>query len=147
MFREGQYRQAARAFSQATSVDPGDIESRIGELFSYVSVRALHTSIAVMREWERQDANPFLHKLDMTTAFENPHMALDLKVELRLVATNEDVNPNVEALYTMVMWYLGDIDEAMRVATRLARNSSTGVFASRPAKMRRALDVMREGLR
>lgn len=138
LFRDGDYRQAARAFARTASLQPFDAEPRVGELFCYAAVGALRTSMAVMEQWQRRDENLFLHRIDMKEAFADPRIPFDLRVELRLVASGEDVDADLKALYVVVLWYLSDFDEAIRVARELAGAAPTAPYADWPAKMERA---------
>ncbi|MGB2985044.1 MAG: hypothetical protein WBE26_04100 [Phycisphaerae bacterium] len=135
-FREGQYRRAARAFESATFLEPSDVESRVGELFCYLSVEATRTAGAVLGELTRRDVNPFLAHLNLTEAYGNAAEAHQVRLRLRLQAYTGGDNPHLRALYALALWYLGERDEAILVATNLARDFPSRGYVDWPAKMR-----------
>jgi thioredoxin-like negative regulator of GroEL len=137
-FREGEFRRAARGFETAVSLEPADAESRIGELFSYVSVGAMRTALVVLRELKRHDDDPFLHDLNLTDAYGDPAQAQRLRLGLPLRAMVHSANPDARALYVLVLWYLGEHEEAIIGAAKLVREFPAGAYADWPTKMRAA---------
>lgn len=137
-FREGEFRRAARGFETAASLEPGDAESRIGELFSQVSLGAMRTALAVLRELNRYDDDPFLHDLNLTDAYGDPVQAQRLRLGLPLRAMVHSANPDARALYVLVLWYLGEHEEATTGAAELVREFPAGAYADWPTKMRAA---------
>lgn len=143
-FREGQYRRAARTFEGVTLVSPNDTESRIGEVFSLVSVGAVRTAIAVMHELDRRTANPFLLQLNVVDAFGNPAQARRVRTDLQLLAAGGATNADLFGLRALVLWYLGEREEAIRVAASTATDFPGTRYAEWPAKMRTARDGLVE---
>ncbi len=137
-FREGEFRRAARGFETAVSLEPADAESRIGELFCHVSLGAMRTAIVVLRELSRHDDDPFLHDLNLTDAYGDPSRAQRLRLGLPLRAMVHSANPDARALYVLVLWYLGEHEEAMIGAAELVRAFPAGAYADWPAKVRTA---------
>ncbi len=137
-FRAGEFRRAARGFETAVSLEPADAESRIGELFSQVSLGAMRTALVVLRELNRHDDDPFLHDLNLTNAYGDPAQPRRLRLGLPFRAMGHSANPDARALYVLVLWYLGERDEAIIGATTLAGELSSGTYADWPAKMRAA---------
>ena len=139
LFRDGKYRPAARAFAQARAVDRDDNESRIGEWWCHVSVGALRTASVLVREWVRRDENPFRHSLNMREAFGGGSRASDIRIEMRLLSSRAAATDDLKAIYALVLWYLGDVEEARLVAQGLSRETSVRLYMDWPEKMRRAL--------
>lgn len=140
LFRDGKYRPAARAFAQARSVDRDDYESRIGEWWCHVSVGALRTASVLVREWVGRDENPFRHPLNMREAFGSGSRAFDIRIEMRLLSSRSGTTDDLKATYALVLWYLGDVEEARVVTQGLARETSVRMYMDWPEKMRRALE-------
>ncbi len=137
-FRAGEYRRAARGFETAASLEPSDAESRIGELFSQVSLGAMRTALVVLRELNRHDDDPFVHDLNLTDAYGDPAQARRLRLGRPVRSMGRSANPDARALYALVLWYLGERDEAIVGASTLAEELSSHTYADWPAKMRAA---------
>lgn len=127
-FREGRYRQAARAFESAVLLQPRDLESRIGELFSYVSVGAMRTSVTLLRQLARREANPFGHELNLHDRYGYPVEAREARIRCQLFSQTGDDVTEAAALYAFVLWYMGEHEEAMAAATNLARKRDGTVY-------------------
>jgi len=138
LFREGQYRQATRAFESAITLEPLDFESRIGEVFCYLSVSATRTALALLGELVRRDINPFLHDLRMAERYGNVADVNQLRIQGRLWADAADQTAEANAMYLFVLWYLGEREDALRAAESLAKRAPAKAYASWPEKMRAA---------
>jgi thioredoxin-like negative regulator of GroEL len=134
-FRQDRYRRAARAFESATLLDPQDSEARIGEIFSYLAVGAGRTALAVFGELNRRDANPFVHQLNLADPGGDNAALREIRLGLRAQAQADNSNPDITALYALVLWYLGDKDEAMLTVANLARSFPGSGYADWPARM------------
>ncbi len=130
LFREGQYRQAIRAFESAVTLQPADFESRIGEIFAYLSVGARRTAIALFGELIRRDDDAVLHDLNLAQRFGNLADAQALQIQARLAVEEAEQRPDVRALYVLVLWYLGQHDDAIRAAAPLAQQAPTKPYAA-----------------
>jgi tetratricopeptide (TPR) repeat protein len=138
LFLEGQYRQATRAFESAITLEPSDFESRIGEVFGYLSVGATRTALALLGELVRRDVNPFQHDLHMAERYGNVADVNQLRIQGRRSAGAADPSADANALYIFVLWYLGEYEEAFRAAESLAKRAPAKAYASWPEKMRAA---------
>jgi len=143
-FHEGEFRRAARAFESVTLLEPQNTESRIGELFCHVSLRAISTAVAVLRALDRRNENPFLDELDLVEAYPEAARARELGVESRLWGHGDVGNPDLRALHVLILWYLGERDEAVLAATSLVRDFPGTTYADWPAKMRAARKTLAE---
>ncbi len=143
-FREGRYQRAARAFETAVSLEPLDAESRIGELFCHLSLRARRTALVVFRELTIRDDNVFLHELtearvrNLTGVFGEAQALRRVRATAKLRSGPSEQNPDVRALHTLALWYLGKYYEAAQAATALARSFPDAAYADWPAKMEAA---------
>ena len=138
LFREGRYRQAPRAFESAITLEPLDFESRIGEVFCYLSVGATRTALALLGELVRRDINPFQHDLRMAERYGNVADVNQLRIQGRRWADAADQTAEANALYIFVLWYLGEREDALRAAESLAKRAPAKAYASWPEKMRAA---------
>jgi hypothetical protein len=135
-FHDGAYRRAARAFESASLLDPDDDASRVGELFSHISLGAGNTAVAVMKQLNEHAANPFAIDVNLIDRFDQPQRASELRIRTQPAGAEESAD--LTAIHVMVLWYLGDRDEAQRVAARLARANRDSPYATWPALMRDA---------
>lgn len=143
-FRGGRYQRAARAFESASTLEPSDAESRIGELFCHLALRARRTSLAVFAELTSRDDNVFLHKLteakvrDLTGVFGDAEALRQVRAAAQLGAESGDQDSDVRALSTLALWYLGKHYAAAQAAAELARSSPDTAYADWPAKIEAA---------
>ncbi len=140
-FGAGEYRRAVRAFEAGVSMSPHDYESRLGELFSHVSLGAMRTSAILVATWARRDSNPLLHATDMTARYASVEEARALRLRTLQFAEANPEAPSAQALYVLVLWCLGDEDEAAASAAVLGRNHPNSAFADWPLKLREASAV------
>ena len=138
LFREGRYRRATRAFESAITLEPLDFESRIGELFCYLSVGATRTALALLGELVRRDVNPFQHDLGMVERYGNVADVNQLRIQGRRTADAADQGTEANAMYIFVLWYLEEREDALRAAESLAKRAPAKSYASWPEKMRAA---------
>ena len=127
-FRDGRYRQAARAFESAAALEPADFEARIGGLFSYVSIGAMRTSMVLLDQLCRRDPNPLGHDLNMREFYEDPMIARQVDIRTRLLARASGGVAEATALHAFVLWYLGEREEARAVAANLARDHAESPY-------------------
>lgn len=138
LFREGQYRRGIRAFESTITLAPSDYESRIGEVFCYLSVGATRTALALLGELVRRDINPFQHDLRMAERYGNVADVNQLRIQGRRWADAADQSAEANAMYIFVLWYLGEREDALRAAESLAKRAPAKAYASWPEKMRAA---------
>ncbi len=137
-FRIGKYHRAARSFETAALLDDDDIESRIGEMFSHLSLDASRTAQVVLYILTRRTENPFLPNLNPLDAYGDPLEAQRVRARIALLATPGTQSPKLRALQAVALWYVGAKEEAHAVAARLARDTGEDVYADWPALMRAA---------
>ncbi|UCC32361.1 MAG: hypothetical protein JSU86_08770, partial [Phycisphaerales bacterium] len=137
-FREAEYRRAARAFETAVMLQPLDAESRIGELFCHLSLGATRTAVAVLGELTRRERNPFLYDLSLADAYGDASEARRVRVQAQLRASVAGDNADHRALQALVLWYLGERDEAVAAASSLVRDIPGTAYADWPVMMRAA---------
>lgn len=137
-FRQGEYWRAARAFESAALLRPVDTESRIGELFCYLSLGATRTAMATLYALHRRDPGLFSHPITMRTAYGDAAEARQLPIRLRLQVNANPDNPDLRALYALALWYLAERDEAIVVAANLSDDHPGAVYGDWPARMQAA---------
>ena len=137
-FREDEFHRAARGFESAARLEALDVESRIGELFCHLSLGAVRTAIAVQRSLNAHNLNPFLVKLNLSDMYSDPDRARELGVESGLWGQGADRNADLLALHLLVLWYIGEHDEAIVTATSFARDFGNTAYAEWPQMMRAA---------
>lgn len=138
LFREGKYRQATRAFESAITLEPMDFESRIGEVFCYLSVGSTRTALALLGVLVRRDINPFQHDLRLADRYGNVADVNQLRIQGRRWADAADQAAEANAMYIFVLWYVGEREDALRAAESLAKRAPAKAFSSWPEKMRAA---------
>lgn len=114
-FSDGEYRRAIRSFETAIALESKDVESHIGLLFSYLSLRATQTTFAVLRAIHRREVNPFEYDMIITNRFHDPNDVQRLIFQLRTQAQRHADHPDIFALYAFMLWFTGDRDEAVNV--------------------------------
>jgi hypothetical protein len=137
-FEDGAYRRAARSFETAALLEPTDSVSRIGGLFCQVSLGATRTAVALLRELNARDPNPFAHDLDVGGAFGEAAEARRVRASVQLQAGIGSGRAELRALHALVLWYLGEQDDAVTAASSLARDHAGSAFTHWPAAMRAA---------
>ncbi len=142
-FREGQYRRAARAFESATALEPKNVEDRIGELFCHVSMGATRTALAILGQLNRRHAGLFRHPLTLAGAYGDAAEAQQVRIRLRLQVNAAAGNvPDLEALYALVLWFLGEREEAHLTAANIVRVYPHTAYAEWPSRMRAAQNTL-----
>lgn len=134
-FAEGHYRRAARAFEAVRLMEPADFESRIGELFCFLSLGAMRTSSSLLEQLARRDPNPFAHDLNVTERYGQTEGARQVRLRAQLWAQGAGDAAGREALHLLVLWYLGERDEAEACAARFARDFAGSIYADWPVKI------------
>ncbi|MGD2108976.1 MAG: hypothetical protein PVI86_06245 [Phycisphaerae bacterium] len=121
-FKEGAYRRSARAFEAAGRLEPLDVESRIGELFSHLSLGAVGVAVVLERSLAADNVNPFNLDLDLTSKYADPGDARQLGVESQLWREGgAERGADLIALHALVLWYIGEKDGARATASSAAR--------------------------
>ena len=141
-FREGQYRRAARAFESATGLEPKNVEDRIGELFCHVSMGATRTALAILGELNRRHLDLFRHSLPLARAFGDTAEAQQVRIRLRLQVNAAGNVPDLEALYALVLWFLGEREEAHLAVANIVRVYPHTAYAEWPSRMRAAQNTL-----
>lgn len=137
LFKEAQYRAAARAFQMAYTLDSGDIESRLGEMFCQLSVGAVRTAVSAFREMLRRDPTPFTDDMNLVSRFIDPREALRVRLQTRMLADATD-QPDVDAMHALVLWSMWQHREAQIYADALQRRAPGKPYAAWSALMRSA---------
>lgn len=135
-FAVGDYRSAATRFEAASVADQSDREARIGEIFCYIALDSMRTTLTLLDGLAERGLNPFRADLDFSERFESLEALRSVRSDAQLfLQTNPDLE-NARALYALTIWYLGDREEAQLAAAALAR--SDGPYATWPMHMRAA---------
>ena len=134
-FAEGNYRRAARAFETAALLEPADFESRIAEMFCYLSLGAMRTSARLLEQLARRDPNPFLHDIDIANRYGAVERSREVRLRTRLFAQANAGVASAEALHIFTLWHFGERDEAVGAAAGSSRDLTGSVYADWPAKI------------
>ena len=139
LFREGAYRQAARAFESAARLQADDWEARVGLVFCHVSLGATRTSLALIAEFNRRMPNPFSLDLNVAEKYGRREQAVQLALQARFQATAVRDNVPLVALSAFVLWYLGEHEQAISTASALrGEGGSFGRWAEKMQAVRSA---------
>lgn len=135
-FTNGEYRSAAIRFEAASIADKTDMESRIGEIFCYIALDSMRTTLTLLDGIAERGRNPFRTDLQLSERFESPEALRRMRSDVQLfMQTNHELE-SARALYALTIWYLGDREEARLAAAALA--GSDGPLANWPAHMQAA---------
>ncbi len=138
-FRDADYRRAGRYFETASLLDPEDGESRIGEIFSHLSMDGVHTAFTLLQEFDRKEPNLFLYDMNVADQYAEAGTPLRLRLSAQSVAESSGHSIETTALFTFVLWYLDRRDDALRSARSLATRAPDRTFAAWPEKMTAAI--------
>ena len=140
-FSGEEYRLAARAFEAVLTLDPDNAEARIGGLLCQAATGSAATSVVVAAELARRVSNPFV--LDPRAAdhfaTEKALLPMLLEARVRVESAAAAENPALRATYALVLWYLGEREEAIRAVEAAVRSRGGVEFAAWPAQMRAAV--------
>ena len=128
-FHAGEYRRAVRTFQSAITLDPGNPEPRIGEMFCYLATGGYRTAMAAMREITRRSTNPFMFNLNLRDGrYEGDIRSFGTLQEVRRMRTalsqierideSDDPGSDRLPLMTLALWYLGQRESARGLLIR-----------------------------
>lgn len=139
-FRNVEYVRAARLFDSATTLIPRDAESQIGEVFCYASNGSYHSAFVSMEALARRDLNPFLHRVDIASRYQDKGEADLVQTQVGAFAQSSE-ELRATALNAFVLWYLGKRDAAITQA-RLLRGGGSDfkMWASLMREAKAAMD-------
>lgn len=140
-FSEGRYRLAIRYFQTASSLRPNDIEPRLGELYACLAIGAVRSAAEALGGVVRRTDNPFALPLNLIARFRDRQEALRVRLEVQLLASGAK-SADARAVYAMLLWHLGEPDEAMAMADAIRRDTPASMFANWPQAMRTALGAI-----
>jgi len=142
-FREGEYRRAARAFETAAMLNRADGAAVIGEIVSHwsLSPETPRTAAVVLGQLMRRGGNPFAYDVNLADAYPDRRTAQTMSIQARLQAAPEEVSVHLAALDALVLWYLGERNEALLVAEKIARRTDGSDYADWLAKMREVMST------
>lgn len=141
LFRDRDYRRAARAFESATRLDSDDFEARVGEMFASLSVGGTVTSVAILAEIARRESNPFTRSVDITSRYATPTEAGRVRIFSQLAMEAAGSSAPLTALHAFVLWQLGDEQQALSTARSLADMPNSGIFREWPRRMRTVMEL------
>ncbi|MFQ5495923.1 MAG: hypothetical protein ACE5EX_11145 [Phycisphaerae bacterium] len=141
LFRAGAYTRSGRMFQVVSDIEPADIESRIGELFSQLSVGAVRTAVESLRTLTRHVTDPFSPTARMTEAYPERRVAVPVLTFLNTRLGGDRQQVDLRALQALALWHLGRSREAIAIATKLAVDSPNGSYADWVERMRKAQDT------
>lgn len=136
-FREGAFRQAARAFQEAYTLDPEQLGARVREVFCHLAMGSMRTASVLMAALLRRHADPFVLELDLSGEFGRSTDLRDVRLRTSLLA-QPGGQENAVALHAFTLWYLGERTESLLTAEALAADHPDGIYASWPDRMRSA---------
>jgi tetratricopeptide (TPR) repeat protein len=145
-FHAGEYRHAARTFQSAITLDPGDPDPRIGEMFCYLATGGYRTAMASMRAIIRRSTNPFMFNLNLRDGrYEGDIRSFGTLQEVRRMRTalsqieriDESDDPNSDGLplMTLSLWYLGQRTSAQGLLIRGVGGDPSHKYADWPQLM------------
>jgi hypothetical protein len=137
-FADGQFFLAAKGFGLASRTDTTDLESRIGELASELMMGSGAAPAVIVEDvWRRFD-DPFTLDLKLAERLGSQPLANQLRTRARVYVQIEGADAHLAAAYTLILWYLGERQDAVRAATALARRFPESRFDGWAERMRSA---------
>jgi hypothetical protein len=138
LFREGNYRPAARRFESSGVLRADVLECSVGELFAYASIGSMKTASAALRQLVRRFQDPFelAAGLDMNSKYAQHSAGGDLAIQVRLFAAQDNKDAHGKALYVFTLAYLGRLEEAETQAAGLVKSFPESPYANWPALLR-----------
>jgi thioredoxin-like negative regulator of GroEL len=139
-FHDGRYRQAARAFETARSLEPSDAESRLGEIVCYFALGGSRSAMVALRQMPRAIQTPFAVDLKLAERFGRREEWRRVRVETQLLAEASS-DPDVAALRSLLLWHFGERQEAAAIAAAIAKDHPASPFADWAVQMRSNSDA------
>jgi len=140
-FKDAEYRRAIRSFEAADVLASGDSTTRIGRIFSLISVGSYNAALTAVRALDRHDQNLFLNSIDVADILNDRQRVTALRLRTRMPSDAPRENPEVAGLHAFVLWYLGERQDALSVASAIAEESPNAVYAAWAEKMRAAAEA------
>jgi hypothetical protein len=119
LFEEGKFRQAARSFQAALSLEPRNVESRIGEVFSALSTASFVSAMTTLQQLTRHTSNPFAHRVDLPRRYGSARAVQAMRTRMQWFVQEAEGESDPLALYAFAMWYLGMKEPAKDAAEKL----------------------------
>lgn len=138
-FAEGDYRRAVRALETVVRFEPDNYEARFGELFAHAALGSERTVAVLSRGMARTDPNIFAHEFDPASRFGDRKDLTNIRVLARTRAEASEADADLTASAALLLWYLGDREEALSAAVRVARLPDGETYREWPARMRAAV--------
>ena len=135
-FEKGEYRRAARAFESAVMFDADDVESRIGEVFCYLSLGSERTATVLVEQLARRDPNPFVHDVPVAERYPSQEDLRSVRLGVQTFAERQGGFAHAEALRIFTLWHLGQRDEAEVLASSVSVTLAGTPFVNWPAQLR-----------
>ena len=142
-FAEGDYRRAIRALETVVRFEPDNNEARLGELFAHAALGSERTVAVLARGMARTDPNVFTYEFDPASRFGDRKDMTDIRVLARTRAEVSDGDADLTASAALLLWYLGDREEALSAAVRVARQPDGETYREWPVRMRAAMPSSR----
>ncbi len=138
-FSEQQYGRAYRSFESTLVVDPNNKQAGVGRVFCRLSVGAMRSAMVEVAFLARQPGNPFVQPFVLAEKYQSSDAASHVLFQTRLFAERNATQVVPEALHVYVLWYLGEKEEALRLAAVLAKRHPQSPYADWPALMQVSL--------
>lgn len=120
-FQQGDYRRAARRFETVAQFDPDGAEAYLGEMFCHLALGSPKTAYYLFRSFVKRAPNPFALDLNVAERFSRPADTLRIRMESRALFEGAEAHPDLRAMHTIILWYLGSRNEARVVLSSLAK--------------------------
>ena len=121
-FQQGNYRRAARRFETVAQFDRDGPEAYLGEMFCHLALGAPKTAYYLFGSFVKRAPNPFALDLNVAERLSRPEDTLRIRMESRALFEGAEAHPDLRAMHTIILWYLGSRNEARAVLTSLAKD-------------------------
>lgn len=136
-FEAGSYRRALRAFESLAAVDAENLQARVAAVFCRASIGSMRAAATSVDHLVRGASGVFAEPLDCSGLYADDRLR-SLRVQWRLYSQANQAVARSAALHAFLLWFSGDRQSALSVATVVARDFPNSPFAAWPELMRNA---------
>jgi hypothetical protein len=140
-FALGDFRLSAKAFSSAAALDRNDLEAHVGAMVCHVALGTLRGAAALLDGCPVRDRRLFELDLDLRERFGKDDLMKDLRTRCKYHAQTEGGDDRTAALHLLLLWYLGERDEAVFIASTIPKRYPGSRYSQWAEQMRAVLSA------
>lgn len=133
---ERHFVRAIPRFEAAEAADRDCTEARVGIFMAALTDGSIARADAVLRRIIISDPDVFQMKIDVRSKLPDPEFFDATASSIGRTARQNSKDPGLAALHAFYVWYLGQPEEALRVAEEVYRDHRTSPYGPMAARMR-----------